>query len=109
MTLSRTYGIAAVVAVSVAVSACGGSRAAMQTAPSSRMGGQSGIAKARADSARYPYTAADIHFMSAMIGHHAQALEMARLAPTHGADAAVQRLAERVINAQQDEIAIMQQ
>ena len=67
------------------------------------------MAKARADSARYPYTEADIHFMSAMIGHHRQAIKMARLAPTHGASPSLRILAERVINAQQDEIAIMQQ
>ena len=47
--------------------------------------------------------------MSAMISHHAQAILIARWAPTHGASPALQRLAERVINAQQDEIAIMQQ
>jgi uncharacterized protein (DUF305 family) len=66
------------------------------------------IAKARADSARYPYTAADIHFMSGMIAHHGQAIAMARHAPANGASAAVRTLAERIINAQQDEIAIMQ-
>jgi uncharacterized protein (DUF305 family) len=68
-----------------------------------------GIAKARADSANRPYTEADIHFMSAMIGHHSQAITMARWAATHGAGQSVQTLAERIINAQQDEIAIMQQ
>lgn len=47
--------------------------------------------------------------MSAMIGHHAQAVAMARLAPSHGASPAVLRLAERIINGQQDEIALMQQ
>ena len=46
--------------------------------------------------------------MSGMIGHHAQAILMSRMAPTHGANAEIQRLAERIINAQQDEIAIMQ-
>jgi uncharacterized protein (DUF305 family) len=67
------------------------------------------IEKARADSARYPYTEADVQFMTHMIGHHAQAVLIARWAPTHGANAAVQRLAERVVNAQQDEIRTMQQ
>ena len=67
------------------------------------------IARARADSARHPYTAADIHFMTAMIDHHAQALRIARWAPTHGASPAVQRLAERIINGQRDEIRTMQQ
>ncbi|HEX5726476.1 MAG TPA: DUF305 domain-containing protein [Longimicrobiaceae bacterium] len=58
---------------------------------------------------RDPYTAADVHFMSAMIGHHAQAIEMSRLAPTHGASPSVLTLAARIINAQEDEIATMQQ
>lgn len=47
--------------------------------------------------------------MSAMIGHHAQALVMAGWAPTHGASASVRTLAERIVNGQQDEIATMQQ
>jgi uncharacterized protein (DUF305 family) len=47
--------------------------------------------------------------MSAMIGHHSQALAMAALAPTHGAGDPVRRLAERIINGQQDEIVTMQQ
>ena len=47
--------------------------------------------------------------MSDMIGHHAQALVMAGWAPTHGANPSVRTLAARIINAQQDEIATMQQ
>jgi Uncharacterized protein conserved in bacteria len=66
------------------------------------------IAKARADSARYPYTTADVNFMSGMIHHHAQAIIMARMAPTHGASPAVRTLCDRIINAQQDEITAMQ-
>src|SRR3954463_3977987 len=61
------------------------------------------IAKARADSIRHPYTEADVQFMSHMIGHHAQAIAMSRWAPTHDASAAVLRLGDRNINAQQDE------
>jgi uncharacterized protein (DUF305 family) len=68
-----------------------------------------GMARARADSARYPYTEADIHFMSGMIHHHAQAIAVSRLAPTHGASESVQRLASRIISSQQDEIVTMQQ
>jgi uncharacterized protein (DUF305 family) len=52
--------------------------------------------------------AADLHFMTGMIGHHAQALVMAGWAPTHGASASIRTLAERIINEQQDEIAGMQ-
>jgi len=67
-----------------------------------------GIAQARADSARYPYTKADIAFMTGMIGHHAQAITMAQMAATHGARPEVVTLAGRVINAQRDEIALME-
>jgi uncharacterized protein (DUF305 family) len=56
----------------------------------------------------YAWTPADAHFMTAMIGHHAQAITLSRLAPTHGASPQVRILAERIINAQQDEIATMQ-
>ena len=71
------------------------------------MGEAAAIARASADSARYPYTEADIRFMSGMIHHHAQAIKMARWAPTHGASPAVIRLTERIINAQMDEITLM--
>lgn len=71
-------------------------------------GEQAAIAKAQADSARRPYTEADINFMSGMISHHAQALVMAGWAPSHGASPSVGTLTERVINAQQDEITTMQ-
>ncbi|MGH7655669.1 MAG: DUF305 domain-containing protein [Gemmatimonadaceae bacterium] len=67
------------------------------------------IAKARADSARLPYTEADIYFMKGMIAHHAQAVVMAKWAPTHGASGSVRTLCARIINAQGDEITLMQQ
>jgi uncharacterized protein (DUF305 family) len=67
------------------------------------------IADARADSARTPYTEADVRFMSGMIGHHAQAIQMSLLAPSHGASASVRTLAARIINAQRDEIYLMQE
>ena len=47
--------------------------------------------------------------MTGMIAHHAQALVMSELAPANGASPQVQTLAARIINAQQDEIALMQQ
>lgn len=67
------------------------------------------IAAARADSARRPYTTADVAFVSGMIHHHAQAIVMAKWAPTHGASADVRTLCGRIINAQLDEIHRMQQ
>jgi uncharacterized protein (DUF305 family) len=43
-----------------------------------------------------------------MIAHHAQAIEMAALAPTHGASEQLRTLAARIANAQRDEIATME-
>lgn len=68
-----------------------------------------GVARARADSLRYAYTEADVRFMTDMIGHHEQAVLISRWAEAHGADDEIKRLAARIINAQQDEIRIMQQ
>ena len=102
---------AAMLLAAMALAACG-PRAATPgdtPAPAAAQGDEAAIARARADSLRRPYTAADVHFMTVMIGHHAQAIEMAKLAPARGASPAVLRLAERIINAQQDEIATMQQ
>lgn len=85
--------------------------AASRTAPEPAAGAGSDaayIARARADSLRNPYVEADVEFMYNMIGHHAQAITMARMAPTHGASPEVQRLAARIINAQHDEIATME-
>jgi len=64
--------------------------------------------RARTDSARLQVSRADVDFMTGMIGHHGQALVMARLAPTHGASPQLQTLAARIINAQKDEIVTMQ-
>jgi uncharacterized protein (DUF305 family) len=100
---------AAVLAATVAACSAGTPGTVTSPAPAVMpQGVEAAIAKARADSVRYPYTAADIHFMSGMIGHHAQAITMAEWAPTHGASPAVRVLAERIINAQHDEIATMQ-
>jgi uncharacterized protein (DUF305 family) len=63
----------------------------------------------RVDSAKMQFAEADVKFMTMMIGHHAQALVMSRLAPENGASPQVQTLASRIINGQQDEIKTMQQ
>jgi uncharacterized protein (DUF305 family) len=68
-------------------------------------------AQAKADSGRPPrppYGAADVQFMTGMIGHHAQAVLMAGWAPSHGASAAVRVLCERIVVTQRDDIALMQ-
>jgi uncharacterized protein (DUF305 family) len=101
--VKRLWSVGAAVAVA-ACSAAGGSPPG--TMPPA--GGPSPDAVARADSVRNSYTSADVGFMTGMIHHHAQALVMARMAPTHGASGTIQVLAERIIVGQNDEIALMQ-
>lgn len=87
-----------------------GTGVATPTGPTPDSGnGLEALFEARADSARMRFTEADVRFVTGMIGHHAQALEMASLAPTHGAAPAVRTLAARIINGQRDEIASMEQ
>lgn len=54
-----------------------------------------------------PISDADVEFMTGMIHHHAQAVAMARWAPTHGAGEAVRLLSERIVVGQRDEIELM--
>ena len=63
----------------------------------------------RTQEARGRFTEADVHFMSAMIGHHAQALLMADLVPDRASDPSVRTLAARIRSSQEDEITLMQQ
>src|SRR5437763_16479077 len=65
-------------------------------------------AQVHPDSGRPPYTSADVHFMTGMIGHHAQAVLIAGGAPSHAASAAVRALCERIVVGQRDEIVLMQ-
>jgi uncharacterized protein (DUF305 family) len=102
-TAMRSLGIAL-----IAAAACSAAtREPAGTTPAPR---DSALASAaRADSLRNSYTPADVGFMTGMIHHHAQALVMARMAPSHGASDALQVMAGRIINGQNDEIALMQQ
>lgn len=120
MRTHRTRTVLACALAALSVAACRSAAPGAPAAPAapapngaspapSPSGEQAAIAEARADSARYPYTAADVRFMLGMIPHHAQAVTMSRWAPTHGASASVQTLAARIINAQEDEIRTMQQ
>jgi uncharacterized protein (DUF305 family) len=112
MTPSYSSWIPLALGAVLSLASCSGTQrppAEPTPAPASNSQGEAAaIAKARADSLRYPYTKADVEFMSHMIGHHAQALVMADWAPSHGASPSVQTLAGRIINGQQDEIATMQ-
>ena len=58
--------------------------------------------------ARRGYVMADVRFMHHMIMHHAQALAMTALVPTHEASERVRTVAERITVSQRDEIGLMQ-
>lgn len=62
---------------------------------------------ASADSAARAFAPADVEFMSGMVPHHAQAVQMASWAPSHGARFDVRILCERIVVAQRDEIGMM--
>lgn len=64
-------------------------------------------AQAKADGGRPPFVAADVKFMQGMIHHHAQAILIAKWAPSHGASESVRKLCERIVVAQRDEISMM--
>jgi uncharacterized protein (DUF305 family) len=84
----------------LAVAGCAG-------ASGSPAAGPTPAAVARA--AARPASPADIHFMSGMIPHHAQATLIAGWAESHGAGPALRVLAQRIVVGQADEIALMQQ
>jgi uncharacterized protein (DUF305 family) len=97
MRRSTPRGAAAGLLVLLAGTACGTTaRAGAQPGPGARPPGG------------YPYTAADVHFMSGMIPHHAQAVKIAGWAATHGARSDIRILCERIVVGQRDEIALMQ-
>lgn len=64
-------------------------------------------ARGQATSAQQ-HVEADVRFMQGMIGHHAQALDMATLVPSRTNRPAMRMLAERIDVSQKDEIAFMQ-
>jgi len=112
MTLLPIRRIAVGCALAIGLGACAGSRPA--TAPSDngltpdRVAELEAAYRARQDEARSRFTQADVDFMTGMIAHHAQALVMSALAPENDAGPAVRTLCSRIINAQNDEIATMQ-
>ena len=98
------------VLVITAAAACGGTAASRPPAGTTSPPRDSSTdLAAQADSLRHSYSPADVEFMQGMIHHHAQALVMSRMAPTHGGSPALQVMAARIINAQNDEIALMEE
>jgi uncharacterized protein (DUF305 family) len=88
--MRRTYALLAALGIALAVAGCGA-------------GGHSGRhGKDFAD-----HNAADVTFAQHMVPHHAQAVEMARLAPARAARPEVRQLAARIEAAQDPEIRLM--
>lgn len=100
---------AALVLVTLLGTACASSGATAPPAgPSSMTAAEmEAIYRAREDSARARVSPADVRFMTDMIHHHAQALQMARMAPSHDASPAIRRLAARILSGQEDELETM--
>lgn len=97
-------------ALAAVLLACAAAPSAAQAAgPGVPRADSAALAAARPDNERYPWTEADARFMTMMIAHHAQAIEMSRLAPERAENPSVRTLAARIINAQHDEIVTMQQ
>jgi uncharacterized protein (DUF305 family) len=91
-----------------ALAACGSARGTAPAGETPPPADALAVQAAHADSVRQSYTDADVAFMTDMIHHHAQALVMARMAPTHGASGPLRTLSDRIIVGQNDEIALMQ-
>ena len=91
--------IAAAVMITGPLAACsavgqGGAPVAEPSAPATIVG-------------RIPHTEADVHFMSGMIPHHAQAVRIATWARSRAVRSDIRILSERIVVGQQDEIATM--
>jgi uncharacterized protein (DUF305 family) len=103
MTLARTT-VVACSAFLLASCASGGAR----TGEVADADALERLYRARTDSALTRFSPADVQFITAMIAHHGQAIEMAALVPTRTDDASIRTLAARIINAQNDEIDLME-
>lgn len=101
---SRSVPVVALLGCAAAIG-CAGSKTVSTVPQPATVHGD--IAAAKPDSNRFPYTEADVRFMSGMISHHAQAIAMSKLVPERTETQSMRTLAGRIINAQADEIAIM--
>ena len=100
-----THAVAGLAIATVAIGCGGGHTRPLATQPRPA---DSAVTAQAPPPGRYAFTPADVHFMSGMIPHHAQAVLIAGWAPTHGASTSVRLLCERIVVAQRDEIAMMQ-
>src|SRR5688500_17358018 len=95
----------AILAMFVAIPGCA---SRPDTPPPAEAGAHDHAAMAELPASPGPgYTVADVRFMQNMIGHHAQAITMAAMAPSGGASDHVLRLAQKIDISQRDEIVMM--
>ncbi len=95
-------------ALLMAATASRGTAAQGQSRPSAAAATGGAASTSAAPDAQQPrYTQADVRFMQGMIAHHAQAVVMTRMVPTHGLRDDVRRVALRTQLSQQDEMAMM--
>lgn len=108
MTVPRALSSGVALAALAGMVACagGGPEPGSPPGPSSSADLEA-LYRARTDSALARYTEADADFMRHMIRHHAQALDMAALAPGRAESPEVRRLAARITTGQEAEIALM--
>ena len=113
----KGFRISVAIGAAVVVAACATTPAPETTQPAatpSRRISEDSLAKlealykARLDSSRMRFTPADVNFVTSMIAHHAQAIEMSNLVPDRTTSESMKILAGRIINAQNDEISWMQ-
>ncbi len=92
----------ALAAASIVLGGCAGSsHSGMESMPSA-------TTTAKPGTTDLPVGASDLMFVEMMIPHHEQAVEMALMAPTHGAAKEVLALAAKIAEAQGPEIVQMQ-
>lgn len=109
--LTRAAVASAAVAGAVLLTACGSSGGSgSQTRPSSMSSGMSMSSSSAAQGgapASGPHNAADVSFTTDMIPHHAQALEMAKMALSKATNPQVKQLAQAIEGEQTPEITTM--
>lgn len=92
----------------VLVAACSGNRPADTPAPAETTAPADTTAPSDAPTrTAAPYVAADADFMRNMIGHHGQAIEMAKLVPDRSSSETIAMLARRIDESQVFEIGLM--
>ena len=102
MTHSRVFST---FAAAVLLGGCAARPTPAQTAPARSAQAPASSTKPQV---RVGYTQADVEFMQGMIGHHAQAIVMGKMCPSHGASAQLRVFCDKVIRSQRDEIDLMQ-